>query len=300
MTAATPLPTAPAPRRSIGIGIRLALLVSWLGLYGYHAGGHLMVSLGLVEQQDTSSVVLAHLDHRYRYGFFDRRGTEVGFLSLGYQFVDAHYEIEMDLGFDRTDFIPGMNLLLKRFEQHTSGPSLRMSLVNRLDDQFRMRELEGTGNLFGINGTFTGAVTPVGLVGKLTAPAYDLDREFTLAAFDEQASAGFDLMIALPDDLEVGDQFQNQVIGVDWKPPFVKRQTVTYLVEEQTTGSDGLALHRISITQDGRAIGTLFADLDGIIRETAHQGTGLTLRLTTIFKDSVKIWPVDTIETTTQ
>jgi len=288
--AAPPTDPAPRPRRlRVGWWVRAVLLLSWLGFYGYHASDHLLLSLGLLERQDSRSVILSHLDHRYRYAFRDAQGREVGHLFLEYTFIDAHYEVDMLVTFDRSDFIPGMSLLRSRFGDQLSSDRITIEVTNRLDDRFVMRELEIDGNVFGITGRFRGEMRPEGLVGEYRIGSRS-DR-ITLDSFDQEASAGFDLMIALPPGLEEGDRFRDQVIAIDWKPPFLKRQPVVYEVVGTRTDPDGLDLHRITLSQNGRKIGEMLADPQGIIRETRHPSTGLTLELTTIFEQGVKVWP---------
>lgn len=283
------------PRR-LGWWLRIGLLLAWAGLYGHHASEHLLLSLGLVERRDVSTIIRNHNQFRYRYDMLSVTGERVGNMFLEYQFVDTNWESSMTLDLDSLDFMPGMGLLLGSLGDFSSR-SVHLEFTSVLDDQFRLSRLEASGTVLGIDGTFAGVIDHTGLVGTLTVPSLDLVHEVHQPAFlgSGSATAGLDVAHALPPGLEPGDRFHTEVIAVDFKPPFLQRRPVVYAVVGRETAADGTALNRVEILQDGRTMGELTADREGVVRQTTHLATGLQLRLRAVFHNGGKVWPKDEI-----
>jgi hypothetical protein len=282
--------------RRPGWWLRIALLLTWAGLYGHHASGHLLLSLGLVERRDVSTILHNHQKYRYRYDMVTVTGEQVGNIFLEYQFVDTNWESSMALDLENIDFMPGMGALLSRMGGFGSR-EVHLEFTSFLDDQFRLSRLEASGHVLGIDGTFSGEIDHTGLVGTVKIPSLDVVHEVHQPAFIGSATAGLDLAHALPPGLVVGDRFQTEVIAIDYKPPFLQRRPVVYEVVARLVDPDGTTLNRVEIMQDGRTMGELTADLDGVVRHTTHLATGLQLHLRAVFHNGGKIWPKDEIIT---
>lgn len=283
--------------RRIGWWIRIAVLLTWAGLYGHHASEHLLLSLGLVERRDVSTIIRHHNQYRYRYDLLTASGERVGNLFLEYQFVDTNWESSLVLDLDRIDFVPGIGAILSRLEQ-LPGDTVHLEFTTFHDDRFRLSRLEAQGDILGIAGSFEGRIDHTGLVGQLSIPSLGEERDVHLPGFLDTGddAAGMDLAHALPPGLVPGDRFRTQVIALDWKPPtFMKRVPVVYRVVERVPGPDGDELNRIEIVQDGATMGELTANDDGVIYRTRHRSSGLQMQLRSVFHNGGKIWPRDEI-----
>ena len=281
-------------RRRLGWWLRIGLLLAWAGLYGHHASEHLLLSLGLVERRDVSTIIKHHNRYRYRYDLLTAEDRRVGNLFLEYQFVDTNWESSMILDLDDVEFMPGIGMLLGRIGE-LERRDVHIEFTAFHDDRFRLSRLEASGHVLGIDGRFEGHLDHTGLVGVVEVPSLDLVRDFHQPGLlgGGMETAGLDVAHALPPGLEPGDRYRTEVIAVDWKPPFLTRRPVDYMVRDRVPGPDGGELNRIEIVQDGTTMGELTANADGVVYHTTHLASGLQLELRSVFHNGGKIWPRD-------
>ncbi|MDA3961771.1 MAG: hypothetical protein PF961_13355 [Planctomycetota bacterium] len=285
------------PPHRWGWWLRIAILLAWGGLYAHHASDHLLLSLGLVEQRDVASIITGHLRHRYRYDVLDSQGAGIGSVFIEYNFVDSMYESNIVLDLDRIDSLPGLMPIVQSLDSLT-GTTIHLEFTARLDDRFRLSNMEASGQIFGIDGSFYATVDRArGLVGMISVPDRGIEHPVNMPSFlagDGDSAAGIDLAHALPPGLSPGDTFSTEVIAVNPFPPGLDRRTVVYHVvgtEPDPTAPDGPPLNRIEIMDGAVVMGQLTADTRGVVRHTGHASSGLQLALRSAFYNGGKYWP---------
>ena len=271
--------------------LRIALVVAWLALYGHHASGHLLPSLGFIDAGNIQQLIETHVDYRYRYDVLDQQGDEIGSVHLGYTRMDTDYEISMDLDFERLSFIPGSENLLAQLPGENKG--VLMNLTTTLNHEYLLSGIHLEGSVADIAGEFTSSIDHRGLNGTLSIPSMNVSRPINLPDFTQTQAAGMSLASGFPPNLKPGDRFSTEVMGLKATPPFVDRKRINYEVrDQQITGEETLS--ELVIVDEGVERGAITVDERGVVHY-ALTPDGLTMRLRNIWYRGAKTWPPEEV-----
>jgi hypothetical protein len=280
---------------TLGMLIRLLIIVAWSGLFTYHVVSYAAPAWGLSERDVFASTLARNLGRQYIYAIEreqTRNQTTLGECSVSLVRTENGYERETMLRLDDiAQLAPGLSLMPQLAE--ATSRKLFVTLTESLTTQRNLSALRGNGSLLGLEATLNGNVTDKGLIGSYTINNGEA-AAFTLAQITPDIAQGHDLAIMLPAGLKTGDQFTSRLLSPDLAQFRVNAKNAVFLVTENETitcASGPLLLLRVNVSVDNRLVSTLWCDQDGTVYRS-RQTDGFAMNLRFIREVGGKIlWP---------
>lgn len=283
-------------RRLPGPGtiVRIALLLAWLGIYGHHASGHLAIGLGLIERRDLRAVLLAHLDHRYRYEVLV--GAEPrGHLNLSYGQRDTDYDVSLELQLHSLDWLevmlPAESLPMLGVRRGGLAASrLQCRFTTVFDFRFQLARIKVEGRALGMDLGFTGDIASDGLRGLLVLPQMGIrDHPVLLPQLNARRAASLQPALAMPPGLRSGERFLIDSVDPKPGPPWIDISTLEVVVRGRDPGTATLLQVDLRSVR-GDTVARLLVDERGAVHRAEEPGGGMSLRLLSIHRQGELQW----------
>jgi hypothetical protein len=273
--------------------IRLAIVVAWLGLFIPHVVRHAAPGLGLGEHDDTGAVIAASLGKEYLYDLTRMTGGRLGSVMLSFDRTEQGFKLETDLRLDDLGKVaPGLALLPQL--RDTASREVRVLLSELLDEDRRLSSLAASGRAFGMELSAAGRVGVDGLRGTYTL-ADGAPVPYHLPEIGADTGQGSDLALNLPPGLEPGERFTTRLLSPDYARMRLGATTAVFTAlqhESVATAAGPLALLKVEMQVDARAVSHLWCDDKGAVYRSRQLDGGLELRLKQIREIGGRIlWP---------
>ena len=150
---------------TIGIIVRLALVIGWLSLFIPHVIHHTAPSFGLTQRDSAATMLSVNVGREFLFDLTRQNmAGRLGTCRMSFLRVEQGFELETELRIDDLNHLaPGLALLPQMREQ--SIRSVRLQLTELLDAQQRLLSLTASGSAFGMSVTADGTVKADGLHG---------------------------------------------------------------------------------------------------------------------------------------
>lgn len=266
---------------TIGIIVRLALVIGWLSLFIPHVIHHTAPSFGLTQRGSPNTMLSVNVGREFLFDLTRQNmAGRLGTCRMSFLRVEQGFELETELRIDDLNHLaPGLALLPQMREQ--SIRSVRLQLTELLDAQQRLLSLTANGSAFGMQLTADGIVKADGLRGTYSL-ANDGPTPFHLPEIGKDAGQGSDLALNLPPGLVPGDRFTTRLLTPDFAHMKLGATTAIFTaIAEETcaTAAGERTLLKVEMHVDARLMSRLWCDHDGIVYRSQPQNGGLELRL---------------------
>jgi hypothetical protein len=276
----------------LGVAVRCAIALTWLGLFGWHVVRHAAPLLGLSERADVGAVVAAHLDETMTYAlrWTGTRPRDLGTCVLSFSRDDTRFRVDHRLR------IVNLSPLLGTAVAGNGGLDLELDLI--YDDRFRLAGVEGHVALTApieVDASYTGVVDHRGLVLDY-ALADGGSHQLVVPGVGRDA---VQVVPLLPPRLKRGDHFSVPMLdprrlmasgGTD------ARSNGAIRVEDDevvNTAAGPLALTRVAFEVEGKRESTAWCDARGTIYRIEMDGQPkLIVELASIDRNgATRVWP---------
>lgn len=281
----------------VALGVRILIIIAWLGLIGWHAVRYTFPDWGLARTFDPGATLAANLDRTFRYEI--RRsavGKPFAECSLTLMQDEARYRSTTTITVKDLGAVQGLDTMLKLlFNQRvTRQSSLRATLTQVLDARFRMVEAEASGEGLGMTFTANGTVDARGLHGRYRVG----DGAWTpveMPAISPDLAQGSDMALTLPPRLKPGDAFSTRMVHFDPIQMNARPAVGVFNVQQAeviTVAKLAVPCMRVVLTVDNRPSATMWADQEGVVFRLNQIGSGMIMDLAAITKvTGGAIWP---------
>ncbi|MBA3686147.1 MAG: hypothetical protein H0W72_13040 [Planctomycetes bacterium] len=280
---------------SLGSALRIALVLGWLTLLVMHVGRRVLPEFSRADGMDLGAVLSTQLDRLLMYDLTHRpvggESRRIGTAVLRCEREDNLFLLESELSIDELPFAFTEKAALRT--RPSVAPLLRVRLVERLDERFRLLGIEGDGDLGGRASTLTGLVDHRGLTGRLAIDGQP-DRVFAFRDISREGGTGLELAApVLPSGLAVGDRIRAPMIGFALAGLTRKEAEYTVETEEVVTTRAGVRrLLRVAMRIADKPHARLWADPDGTVYRGELVDYPLVIELARIHAISgERIWP---------
>lgn len=266
---------------TIGIIVRLALVVGWLGLFIPHVIHHTAPGLGLTQRESAATILSVNVGREFLFDLTRQNmAGRLGTCRMSFLRVEQGFELETELRIDDLNHLaPGLALLPQMREQPSR--SVRLQLTELIDAQQRLLSLTASGSAFGMSVTADGTVKADGLHGTYSLESAG-PTPFHLPEIGADAGQGSDLALNLPPGLIAGDRFTTRLLTPDFAKMKLGATTAVFtaIAEEKcATAAGERTLLKVEMHVDARLMSLLWCDHDGIVYRSQPQNGGLELRL---------------------
>lgn len=273
---------------SLGLAIRTALILAWLGLMTVHVVTYALPGILVAERSDLAATLHQQSNRTLTYRVL-AGNDDVGSCTIGFETGDAGYRIDTRIDLTR---IPGLPSTITLPGSANLDSGLRASASQHLDHRLMLTAIEAEGDLFGIAMTMTGTVDHQGLHGSIEIGG--TTQTLDIPDLGRDAGQGFDLALSLPPGLKTGEEFRTSVIdfGLSLSP---QRAVAVFTVEqrERIETADGpLELLHVGMTKGSEPYATLWCDDEGTVYRSRLARSGVSLELSAIHdRRAGRIWP---------
>lgn len=278
-------------RPIIATALRIGIPLIALVLYAWHITPTLIRQFGHVPLGDSEHILLSHQNRTYRYTLSDSNGsTDLGTLSQRLGWQDTFFNIETTLRIQRIEDLPSFSLL---GTNGLSGP-LSLDASTDLDDRQRLIAFSAQGSVSVFSGNIEGHVSGKDILGDYQIVG-GKKTAFSFDGIDTSTRGGLSFVMALSPDLQVGDSFRTNSLGISAAAPYVKQSHMDYEVLEELffQGPYGtIECLKVSVSNNLGEVMTLMVDDRGVIHQALLSQFPLRAQLERIIdEDGDQLWP---------
>lgn len=278
---------------TLGVLVRLAVVIAWLVLFLPHVVKHAAPGLGIGARDNAGEMLAANLGKEYHYDLIRTTGGRLGTTRLSFERTEQGFKLETELRLDDLGKLaPGLALLPQLRDAGTR--EVRVLLSQQLDDARKLTALTANGRAFGLDLVASGRVGPDGLRGTYTF-AEGTATPYHLPEITADAGQGNDLALNLPPGLEPGERFTTRLLSPDYAGMRLTATTAVFTAlqhESVPTPAGPLALLKVEMQVDARVMSHLWCDDKGTVYRSRQNDGGMELRLTRINEVGGRIlWP---------
>jgi len=284
----------------IGLGgvVRVAVVLGWLGFYGWHVARYALPGLGLVERRDLAALLAVHLERAFTYRVLTASRRVIGRGDLTVQQDDTRFRIDSALDLDELP-VPVLALAGLPDGEPRVGQAHLLSLRAgaTFDDRYRLIAVDGSLNFLAMQAVVRASTGPGGLSGRIEVDGLGTPfaRDFAVPGADQVQ--GLSLIPCLPPGLRVGDRFTARQLAFDATALRPTLATAVYTVEQATTvpaGRQSVAVLEVAVQVDGKPQSTLWCDQHGTVYLMRTAEGGMQLELTAVrVLNGPALWPPD-------
>lgn len=286
---------------SIANVIRIAIVASWLVLFGSHALHYALPDLGLQDRHDFAAVVNANLDRSFTYVLVPEPYTQsahpLGTCTLSLERDESHFLLKTDMQFTDHSFDAMVDVLLPPITAAKHDKRLTLSISESLDEHLHLDTVQAQVNAHGHTITASGKVSDTGLAGT-----YEIDASgptpFVLPEITPVTTQGLDVAISLPPGLKPGERFSSHMVNPDLLKLSAHRTVAVFQAKSHETirtWHGDMNLLRVDMEVDGKPYSSLWCDSRGTVYRSVQNGSRMALMLDStsdLAHDGRILWPV--------
>lgn len=281
----------------VGVIVRAAILLCWIGLTGAHVARYVLPELGLVTQADPAATIAARMERTFQYRLDWRASpavawAKVGTCMVGHASDDVGVRSFTEIDITDTRMIPGVKLIRKALGAVGRG-GVRLHIDQLLDSRLRLHAVDVSGQLFGTVFSASGPVDHRGL--DLTWKAGGQGGSLLVPEIRPERIAGGELAMGLPAGLRPGGRFSVAITSIDPTRMRLATKTAVFNVTARApdeTAAGPVELCEVEMRVDNRLVARLWCDDTGTVQRQELADQGLRLELTRITDaEGKQQWP---------
>ncbi|MBA2480486.1 MAG: hypothetical protein H0V44_07470 [Planctomycetes bacterium] len=264
---------------SSGALVRIAILATWIGLFGFHVASRIWAGRGAERRLslETSTGRPLRYDITMRTADIER---PIGTCLITRERSPRGYRISTRVSLADASSVPVLDQLLSRLGTGDPGERATLRIVEEFDElpSISCISMSASAGTLAAEARFD--LGP-GLHGRWQLDGGPEGR-LDFPSFPTEGLHGLQLVPVLPADLVVGDRFAEDTLGVDPLAAAPIRHRSVYVVASEETlevGGQTMILLRVEVASDGVPCVQLWCDRTGTIHVMRARDIGLSLSL---------------------